>query len=171
MVGEGGPPLSPLPDTIPGFVVPLPLPVAGRTGIVTEVTVATTKVNERAYLASGEWMVAAEYEMSTELGSHPGAVVVNARSTKVTAMVTLVVRAAASKLAIFLAYSGQRPPLPLPPNPGYLAPFSREAAEVLDGTARFRGFCAGLRSLDPALVGTVDVYVPAVFADPLPPPS
>jgi hypothetical protein len=95
-------------------------------------------------------------------------------SGNVAMAVTQIAIAVARTSAIPFAYNNQRPPLPLPSNPGIGPPLSRESVATRDGTVRFRGFCSGLRSLDPDLVDTVEVYVPRVFAKPggdPPPPN
>ena len=190
----GGAPKTPFPEAIQEFVVRLPLPTVPPIGRepVSEFRCVFEKENERAYQAAPyappqeeqqrfiggggvveEWIYAAEYRAKTPFGSIRVGLVVNAMSAKVTMAVTQIVIAVAKSYAIPFAYRNQRPPLPLPSNTGIGSPLSRESVETLDGTARFRGFCSGLRSLDPDLVDTVEVYVPLVFAKPGggPPPS
>lgn len=164
----GGAPASPFPGTIPEFVVPLPLPtVPMRERLpVSEFSCEFLRVNQRGYTAAGEWMFAVEYSAATVFGTIRSGLVANAASTKIDSAVARVVTAVAMAAAIQYAYLNQSPPLPLPPNPGMASPLSRETADVLDGTARFRGFCSGLRALDPDLVDTVTVFVPRVFAGP-----
>lgn len=168
-MGIGGP-TTPFPASIPEFIVPLPLPVEPREGpAISEMSCVFTKVNERGYAADGYDMFAAAYEGVTTLGTIQGALITNALSEKVTMAVALIVNALARYYALKWSYEGQRPPLPLPPNPGIGSPFSSEVIATLDGTARFRGFCAGIHSLDPALVATVEVGFSPAWAKEKPP--
>jgi len=165
-------PETPFPDSVQELTVDLPLPTCppDECDPVSEFSCTFEKTNERSYVAQDEWMYAAEYTANTIFGTIRGGMVVNALSGKVAPAVEQIVTAVAKTYAIYYAYNGQTPPLPLPENPGTSSPLSRETVTTRDGTARFRGFCAGIRSLDPDLVGTVKLYVGRVFAAPSPPP-
>ncbi|MEN6368975.1 MAG: hypothetical protein ABFD77_04665 [Thermotogota bacterium] len=162
----GGGPKSPLPLTVDSFVVRLPLPTypPRKREPYSSFECAFTKTLERGYYSMFEYMFAAEYRADTIFGSVAFGVVVNGYSAKVVEAIERIAQAYAKKEAIRFAYENQRPPLPLPANTGNGAPFSRETLTTLDGTARFRGGCSGIRALDPALVETVNVVVQRVFA-------
>lgn len=186
MVG-GGAPKTPFPTSIAAFTVRLPLPTTPPRlrDPISELEFSYSKVNERGYQDSppmqmfigggggappSNWMYAAEYRASTQLGTVGFAVLVNAYSGRVEDAVDQIARAYARRDAVLLAFENQRPPLPAPEILPVSPPLSLETSTVLDGTRRFRGFCAGLRALDPSLVDTVKVVVESVFPVGLPPP-
>jgi hypothetical protein len=173
MVG-GGAPKSPFPISVATFAVSLPLPTTPprMRDPISELSFSFSKTNERGYQSGSPaaWMYAAEYRADTQLGTSVFAVVVNAYSGKVEEAVIQIAKAYARRDAVLLAFESQRPPLPAPAILPVSPPLSLETSTVLDGTRRFRGFCAGLRSLDPALVDTVTVVVESVFPVGAPPP-
>ncbi len=171
----GGGPKSPFPALIATFSVSLPLPTIPRRerDPISELSFSFAKGNERGYqdIATSEWMYAVEYRADTRLGTVIFGAVTNAYTGNVEEAVIQVARAYARMSATLLAFEGQVPPLPPPDVAPISPPLSLEAISVLNGTVRFRGFCAGLRSLDTALVDTVTVYVEPVFSSGPPPPS
>jgi hypothetical protein len=172
MVG-GGAPKSPFPTSVETFTVRLPLPTIPprMRDPISELSFSFSKSYEHGYhSATDNWMYAAEYRADTQLGTVIFAAVVNAYSGKVEEAVIQIAKAYARRDSVLLAFENQRPPLPEPAILPVSPPLSLEASTVLDGTRRFRGFCAGLRSLDPALVDTVAVDVEMVFSTGAPPP-
>ncbi len=154
---------SPLPTNLAQFDARLPLQVPTRPDPTDELSYSFAKGTERGYAVGADQMYAAVYSASTGLSTVTFAVIVNELSGNVAEAVRAVASALAHQDAMVQGYLQQTPPLPVPDNPGTLAPLSGEALATLDGTARFRGMAAGLRSLDPALVPTVAVVVPAVW--------
>jgi len=148
------------PDEIPSITVPLPLPIpVPRQPDLTELTFTFAKITERQY-GGGEGpdtMAAAEYEATCEVDTIRSGVLANVKTGKVETALGLIVNSAAKYAALIYAYQKQDPPQPVPPNPGAFSPLSSYALTTLDGTAAYRGFCAGIHSLDPDLVATVDV--------------
>lgn len=167
-----GAPSTPFPETVDTITVNLPLPTIPPRGRepISEMTFDFVRTDEHSYMVrSGlvtHYMSAAAYEAETVFGKPfaRAAFVVNARSEKVGSALKLALTAAARAYAIHYAYSNQQPPLPLPQNPGVGHPYSREAVTVLDGTARLRGFCSGLHSLDSSLVQETTAAFDPVFA-------
>lgn len=176
-IGGGGFPKTPFPATVPEFKVALPLPVPGRTETFTELTCNFTKAEERGYTKDWHQMYAASYMGVSELGVMPFALVVNAHTgtnegpgvVKVSTMVAMVAVAVAKAYALNWAYTQQRPPLPVPDNPGVGAPLSRACLETQDGTIRLRGVCGALRSLAPELVSSVNVGFAPLWGKESPP--
>jgi hypothetical protein len=170
-MGQQGP-TTPFPETVDTITVALPLPTIPPRGRepISEMTFDFVRVDERSYIVRAgrvtRYMSAAEYEADTVFGKPfaRAAFVVNARSQKVGAALRIALTAAAKGYALRYAYLNQHPPLPLPPNSGIGHPFSRESVTVLDGTARLRGFCSGLHTLDPSLVQSTTVAFAPVFA-------
>lgn len=163
-------PTTPFPDDVAEFRIPLPLPVPSRIGPdITELICTATKVDERGYTKDGHSMFAAVYSLDTNLGSRLGGLLTNSLTQKVPASLNAILHALASYLALKWSYEQQPLPHAIPPNPGLGSPFKREMGMVLDGTVRFRGFCAGIAALDPALVATVDIGFDPVWAKEKPP--
>lgn len=154
---------NPFPATA-SVVVPLPLPVSGRMGILSELTCEFTLSDARSYGVSWDTMWAVYYIGWTPLGNIEWAGVANMKSKNVEAATTAILRAVAARWAVAAAYAAQVPPQLPPENPALMNPLSRDNTTTLDGTQRYRGFCSGIRALDPLLVATVDVRVPAVWS-------
>jgi len=164
-------PPTPLPDPIPSFVVPLPIPVKRpRIDDVTELTFLFTKENDRNYSATPpeggdtQTIWVADYKCTHALGNVSFSVAANAESGKIPEAVGLLALAVARHDALVEAYESQWPdPLPLPDNPGLSSPLFAEAYDPGNGTLRLRGFCSGLHYLKSSYYQTVDVYVAKVF--------
>lgn len=156
---------SPFPATIPSLVVPLALPIVPRIGPpLTELNFDFTRASERGYAKDGYDMFAALYDGTSEVGNMNGGLLSNEHSLLVPEAVQLALYALARYYALKWSYEQQIPPLPLPENPGIGNPFSAYALDHLDGTARLRGFCAGLAPLSAGAVATVDIGFQPVWA-------
>ena len=175
------PPPTPLPESIPTFTVPLPilLPGEGMRPDLEELSWFFTKVEERAYTATDpaegtEYMYAATYQADTTwFGLKKWAIVINSETgvidhpEVVEKMVKDVALAFARNECFNIAYDYHPAPAPpKPDNPGYGSPLYQAAIDTPNGTMKLRGFCSGLRWLDPDDVATVDVYVEKVFYEP-----
>jgi len=167
--GGGG---DTFPDELDPITVPLPIPIPRpREDDLVELTFTFTKGLERQYGGGelGEAMSAARYDWACEVAANSFGLVVNQNTGKLEGALAMIANAAAKYAAFHLPYTKQEPPQPVPANPGAFTPFSTEVLTVLDGTAAFRGFCAGVHSLDPDAVGTVDVQFGPLWGKGRPP--
>ena len=164
---------SPFPASITKMTLPFPImiPGDGPRPDLSELDWEFTKTAERNYNATppdgggDETMYVATYSADTTwFGTKSAAFVANENSGEVDMMVDRALIAFARNEAFNLAYDEQPEPAPpKPDNPGLGFPLYAEAIEAGDGTGRLRGFCAGLRWVDPGGTGSVDVYVEKVF--------
>lgn len=152
---------NPFPASISAFTVEAPIVIPGPRGMpdVEEVTFEFSSLSSRSYTSGGKTMWAQAYEaLVPELSSGvQWGAVCNEASGRVDEATEAIAYALGRYAMSYWSYD--RNGLAIPDGLGVVAPLSKQNMAVTDGTIRFRGFCAGLRALDPSEVATVGVEV------------